>query len=72
MGRVLCEGAWTKFYQGHRNTTVLNVPLMGQTRDATGLLTSLNAQQQTETVWFRLCIISRPSYNPKRGQFMLS
>ncbi|KAF5762542.1 putative Late embryogenesis abundant protein [Helianthus annuus] len=50
MGTVLCEGAWPKFYQGHRNTTVLNVPLTGQTRDATGLLTSLNAQQQTGTV----------------------
>ncbi|PWA65839.1 late embryogenesis abundant protein, LEA-14 [Artemisia annua] len=50
MGTVLCEGSWPKFYQGHRNTTVLNVPLTGQVQDATGLLNSLQAQQQTGTV----------------------
>ncbi|KAL8229277.1 hypothetical protein R6Q57_014177 [Mikania cordata] len=51
MGTVLCEGSWPKFYQGHRNTTVLDVPLTGQTPDATGLLrSSLQAQQQTGTV----------------------
>ncbi|KVI03025.1 NDR1/HIN1-like protein 6 [Cynara cardunculus var. scolymus] len=50
MGTKLCEGSWPKFYQGHRNTTVLNVPLTGQTQDATGLLSSLGAQQQTGIV----------------------
>ncbi|KAJ7959986.1 Late embryogenesis abundant protein [Quillaja saponaria] len=42
----LCQGALPKFYQGHRNTTVLNLPLTGQTMNATGLLTTLQQQQQ--------------------------
>ncbi|KAJ8753366.1 hypothetical protein K2173_019765 [Erythroxylum novogranatense] len=42
----LCEGSLPKFYQGHRNTTVLNVPLTGQTQDANGLSTALQQQQQ--------------------------
>ncbi|XP_076954971.1 NDR1/HIN1-like protein 6 [Bidens hawaiensis] len=50
MGTILCEGSWPKFYQGHRNTTVLDIPLTGQTQDASGLLSSLQAQQQTGTV----------------------
>ncbi|OAY57270.1 NDR1/HIN1-like protein 6 [Manihot esculenta] len=45
-GTKLCEGSLPKFYQGHRNTTVLIVPLAGQTQDANGLLTSLQQQQQ--------------------------
>ncbi|KAK2440501.1 NDR1/HIN1 protein [Trifolium repens] len=42
----LCEGSLPIFYQGHRNTTVLNLPLTGQTQDATGLVNTL--QQQIE------------------------
>lgn len=42
----LCEGGLPKFYQGHRNTTELLVPLTGQTQDASGLLTTLQQQQQ--------------------------
>ncbi|KAF5749970.1 protein YLS9 [Tripterygium wilfordii] len=42
----LCEGSLPKFYQGHKNTTVLNVPLTGQTQNATDLFTSLQQQQQ--------------------------
>ncbi|EEF31823.1 NDR1/HIN1-like protein 6 [Ricinus communis] len=45
-GTKLCEGSLPKFYQGHENTTVLNVPLTGHTQDAAGLLTSLQQQQQ--------------------------
>ncbi|KAF2314783.1 hypothetical protein GH714_033545 [Hevea brasiliensis] len=45
-GTKLCEGSLPKFYQGHKNTTVLIVPLTGQTQDANGLLTSLQQQQQ--------------------------
>ncbi|XP_061360310.1 NDR1/HIN1-like protein 6 [Gastrolobium bilobum] len=37
MDTQLREGSLQKFYQGHRNTTVLNFPLTGQTQDATGL-----------------------------------
>ncbi|KAF5457019.1 hypothetical protein F2P56_021157 [Juglans regia] len=44
--RKLCQGALPKFYQGHRNTTVLNVPLTGQTQNASGLLTTLQQLQQ--------------------------
>lgn len=42
----LCEGSMPKFYQGHRNTTVLVLPLSGQIQNGTGLLTSLQQQQQ--------------------------
>ncbi|XP_068487428.1 NDR1/HIN1-like protein 6 [Phaseolus vulgaris] len=42
----LCEGSLPKFYQGHRNTTVLSIPLTGQTQDATGLQSSLQQQLQ--------------------------
>ena len=42
----LCEGSMPKFYQGHRNTTVLVLPLSGQIQNGTGLLTTLQQQQQ--------------------------
>ncbi|KAJ0027463.1 hypothetical protein Pint_35987 [Pistacia integerrima] len=42
----LCGGSMPKFYQGHQNTTVFNLPLTGQTQDATALATSLQQQQQ--------------------------
>ena len=42
----LCEGSIPKFYQGHRNTTVLVLPLSGQIQNGTGLLTTLQQQQQ--------------------------
>lgn len=50
MGTHLCEGSLPVFYQGHKNTTLLDVALTGQTRDATGLMNSLRAQQQTGSV----------------------
>lgn len=49
-GEELCEGALPKFYQGHRNTTVLVVPLSGQTQNGTGLLSQLQAEQQATGV----------------------
>ncbi|KAJ1386979.1 Late embryogenesis abundant protein [Sesbania bispinosa] len=42
----LCQGSLPKFYQGHRNITVLSIPLTGQTQDATGLRNSLQQQLQ--------------------------
>lgn len=42
----LAEGSLPKFYQGHENTTVLNVALAGQHMNANGLLTALSQQQQ--------------------------
>ncbi|XVF63302.1 hypothetical protein PTKIN_Ptkin09bG0077000 [Pterospermum kingtungense] len=45
-GTKLCEGSMPKFYQGHRNTTVLVLPLSGQIQNGTGLVTSLQQQQQ--------------------------
>ncbi|KAL9991569.1 putative Late embryogenesis abundant protein, LEA_2 subgroup [Helianthus debilis subsp. tardiflorus] len=50
MGTKLCDGSLPIFYQGHKNTTVLNVGLTGRTGDATGLVNSLRTQQQTGTV----------------------
>ncbi|XP_068640901.1 NDR1/HIN1-like protein 6 [Aristolochia californica] len=43
----LCSGALPKFYQGHRNTTVLNVALTGQTQIGSTLWTAMQQQQQT-------------------------
>lgn len=43
----LCEGSLPRFYQGHRNTTKLNVALTGQTQYASSLMTALQEQQQT-------------------------
>ncbi|GLT57648.1 hypothetical protein SLA2020_306050 [Shorea laevis] len=42
----LCQGSMPKFYQGHQNTTVLILPLTGQTQDGNALLTALREQQQ--------------------------
>ncbi|XP_057433363.1 NDR1/HIN1-like protein 6 [Lotus japonicus] len=42
----LCEGSLPKFYQGHKNTTVLDLPLTGETQDASGLQSSLQQQLQ--------------------------
>ncbi|KAK7300594.1 hypothetical protein RJT34_11442 [Clitoria ternatea] len=51
MDTKLCEGSLPKFYQGHRNITVLSLPLTGQTHDATGLQNALQQQlQQTGNV----------------------
>ncbi|XP_061360336.1 NDR1/HIN1-like protein 6 [Gastrolobium bilobum] len=51
MDTQLCEGSLPKFYQGHRNTTVLNLPLTGQTQDATGLENKVQQQlQQTNNI----------------------
>ncbi|XP_030518908.1 NDR1/HIN1-like protein 6 [Rhodamnia argentea] len=49
-GEQLCEGALPKFYQGHRNTTELVVPLSGQRQNGTGLLSQLQAEKQATGV----------------------
>ncbi|WOG97467.1 hypothetical protein DCAR_0416807 [Daucus carota subsp. sativus] len=46
-GTKLCEGSWPKFYQGHRNTTVLNLPLTGRAVNAADLLRSIQQEQLT-------------------------
>lgn len=45
-GKELCRGSFPEFYQGRHNTTVIDVPMAGQTQNATGLLTELQEQQQ--------------------------
>ncbi|CAI0555344.1 unnamed protein product [Linum tenue] len=45
-GTQLCQGSLPKFYQGHRNTTVLNVPLAGESRDAAALFGEMQREQQ--------------------------
>ncbi|XP_010248776.1 PREDICTED: protein YLS9-like [Nelumbo nucifera] len=50
----LCEGSLPKFYQGHQNTTVLNVALTGQVQDGNALMSTLTAQQQTGSIPLRL------------------
>ncbi|KAF8407410.1 hypothetical protein HHK36_006541 [Tetracentron sinense] len=46
----LCQGSLPKFYQGHRNTTVFDVALTGQTQDGSNLLTALQEQQQSGNI----------------------
>ncbi|MED6204437.1 hypothetical protein PIB30_009178 [Stylosanthes scabra] len=51
----LCQGSLPKFYQGHHNTTVLNIPLSGELENATSLENSLQQQlQQSGSVPLRL------------------
>ncbi|QHO48568.1 uncharacterized protein DS421_1g06540 [Arachis hypogaea] len=45
-GAQLCEGSMIKFYQGHKNTTVLDLPLRGQIQDASGLVSKIQQQIQ--------------------------
>ncbi|XP_009613605.1 NDR1/HIN1-like protein 6 [Nicotiana tomentosiformis] len=49
-GVKLCEGSLPKFYQGHRNTTVLSLNLSGQTENASELLQSLQVDQQKGSI----------------------
>ncbi|KAK6927745.1 Late embryogenesis abundant protein, LEA_2 subgroup [Dillenia turbinata] len=53
-GTKLCNGSFPKFYQGHQNTTELEIPMTGQTQNATALLTSLQAQEQTGSIPLQL------------------
>lgn len=46
-GEQLCAGSFPSFYQGHRNTTVLNVLLTGETQMGSQLLSELLQQQQS-------------------------
>uniref|UniRef100_A0A7N0TFE1 Late embryogenesis abundant protein LEA-2 subgroup domain-containing protein n=1 Tax=Kalanchoe fedtschenkoi TaxID=63787 RepID=A0A7N0TFE1_KALFE len=43
----LCQGSLPVFYQGHQNTTKLNVSLTGQTQAGSTLMSALQEQQQT-------------------------
>lgn len=45
-GKELCQGALPKFYQGHQNTTVLILPLTGQTQNATAVVAAVQQQLQ--------------------------
>ncbi|XP_062030708.1 NDR1/HIN1-like protein 6 [Rosa rugosa] len=66
----LCEGGLPKFYQGHRNTTQLVVPLSGHTQDSKVLLTTLlHQQQQTGNIPLTLRI--RQPVRIKLGSFKL-
>ncbi|KAL4299579.1 hypothetical protein S245_058997 [Arachis hypogaea] len=54
-GTKLCDGSLPKFYQGHHNTTVLNIPLSGEAENATALENSLTQQlQQSGSIPLRL------------------
>ncbi|XP_028768785.1 NDR1/HIN1-like protein 6 [Neltuma alba] len=46
MDTKLCEGSLPKFYQGHKNTTVLHLPLSGQIQNATELQAVIQEQMQ--------------------------
>ncbi|XP_042479553.1 NDR1/HIN1-like protein 6 [Macadamia integrifolia] len=46
----LCQGSLPVFYQGHQNTTILDLELNGQIQDGTTILQELNQQQQTGSI----------------------
>lgn len=46
----LCNGSFPVFYQGHRNTTVVDVVLTGEAQLGSELLAELQQQQQTGTI----------------------
>ncbi|XP_019419009.1 PREDICTED: NDR1/HIN1-Like protein 3-like [Lupinus angustifolius] len=43
---LLCEGSLPNFYQGHRNITVLNIYMIGQTQDTSDLVNTLEQEQE--------------------------
>ncbi|EEF42802.1 conserved hypothetical protein [Ricinus communis] len=47
---MLCAGSIPTFYQGHRNTTKLDVSLSGQSQYGSTLMTALQEQQQTGSI----------------------
>ncbi|KAJ6841278.1 uncharacterized protein M6B38_307790 [Iris pallida] len=49
-GFDLCSGSFPVFYQGHHNTSVVTVELMGETKVGGDLMAALQQQQQTGTV----------------------
>ncbi|KAK8691854.1 hypothetical protein V6N13_075349 [Hibiscus sabdariffa] len=49
-GTELSEGSLPKFYQGHRNKTVMVLPMSGQIQNGTGLLVELQQQQQAGNI----------------------
>ncbi|GMH10244.1 hypothetical protein Nepgr_012085 [Nepenthes gracilis] len=42
----LCQGSLPTFYQGHRNTTVMEVSLTGETRNATSLVAAVQEEER--------------------------
>ncbi|XP_043696025.1 NDR1/HIN1-like protein 6 [Telopea speciosissima] len=46
----LCEGSLPKFYQGHQNTTVLDIQLTGQIPNGNIVVQALSQQQQTGNI----------------------
>lgn len=43
----LCEGSLPRFYQGHQNTTRLDITLTGQSESGSTIMAALQQQQQT-------------------------
>ncbi|KAE8666516.1 cactin-like isoform X1 [Hibiscus syriacus] len=66
----LCRGSIPKFYQGHRNTTVLVLPMSGQIQNGAGLLTALQQQQQ-QTGNIPLLLRARQPVRIKLGSLKL-
>ncbi|KAE8709804.1 nibrin-like isoform X2 [Hibiscus syriacus] len=69
-GTQLCRGSIPKFYQGHRNTTVLVLPMSEQIQNGAGLLTALQQQQQ-QTGNIPLLLRARQPVRIKLGSLKL-
>ncbi|KAK9115485.1 hypothetical protein Sjap_014432 [Stephania japonica] len=66
----LCEGALPVFYQGHRNTTVMQVALTGQNANASGLQASVT-EQLRQTGKIPLTLRARVPVRVKVGKLTL-
>ncbi|GMI90540.1 NDR1/HIN1-like 25 [Hibiscus trionum] len=66
----LVRGSIPKFYQGHRNTTVLVLPMSGEIQNGTELLTALQQQQQ-QTGNIPLLLRARQPVRIKLGSLKL-
>ncbi|KNA06611.1 hypothetical protein SOVF_179420, partial [Spinacia oleracea] len=66
----LCQGSLPRFYQGHRNTTVIDVSLTGTVNDASGFSTTLQ-QQQRETGNIPLVLRARVPVRIRLGKLKL-
>ncbi|KAL9224905.1 hypothetical protein vseg_000886 [Gypsophila vaccaria] len=64
---LLCEGALPVFYQGHKNTTVINVPLTGTVNNATGMFATLQ-QDQSQRGNIPLALTARVPIKIKLGK----
>ncbi|GAB2277709.1 hypothetical protein Dimus_012412 [Dionaea muscipula] len=69
-GAELCQGQLPVFYQGHKNTTVFQVGLTGQTQNGTALVAAVQEELQ-QSGGVPLVIRGKVRVSPKLGKWKL-